>query len=510
MVFLYFFTLLALIGATSVGMVSLVLGTSFRFSLMVDHSSIVFTLTLFMISISVLIWAYYYMDTEVIYRNFVCLVFCFLFAMYGLVLSGSLLTLLVFWDLLGFTSFFLVVFYRNRVSLAGGILTGLRNRIGDALLLLLFGLCYLSSVSTLGVFKFLIAVAAMTKSAQLPFSAWLPAAMCAPTPVSALVHSSTLVTAGVYLIYRFTPRLSCVLMFIGLLTALLSAWAASAEWMLKKVVALSTLSQLGFILTALGLGSRSLAFMHINTHACFKALLFMAVGVACHSNYGSQSLRVVGTTISASTLVGTSYLVSSLSMCGLFFLSGWCSKEIILERFTNAGVSGPFVLMLWVRVVLTVFYSLHLVGQGISSKRFFLAATEYRSLVSAQRLPLFFLLSLSIGQGWVFDLARVTRAPVLHSLLSLNTFFNMCFGFLLSVGLYLLLYEEPPTFISLVHCTSYFSRSSSFAGHLGLTEVKRFHGVGLASSVGLVQSGTRTRLYLLKHSLLLSLFFLFL
>merc|ERR1712212_85050 len=347
-------------------------------------------------------------------------------------------------------------------------------------------------------------------SAQLPFRAWLPAAMCAPTPVSALVHSSTLVTAGVYLIYRFTPRLSCVLMFIGLLTALLSAWAASSVWILKKVVALSSLSQLGFILTALGLGSRSLAFMHLNTHACFKALLFMAVGIACHSNYGSQSLRVIGTTISASTLVGTSYLVSSLSMCGLFFLSGWCSKEVILERFTNSGVSGPFVLMLWVRVVLTAFYSFHLVRQGISRKRFFLASTEYSSLVSTQRLPLIFLLSLSIGQGWVFDLARVTRAPVLHSLLSLNTFFNLCFGFLLSLGFYVLLYEEPPTFISLVHCTSYFSRARASAGHLGLTEVKLYHGTGLASALGVVRSGTRTSLYLLKHTVLLSLFFLFL
>jgi len=510
MVFLYFLTLVALFSAIGVGRVSLVLGSSFCYSLMVDHSSIVFRLTLFIISISVLIWAYYYMDTEVLYRNFVILVFCFLFAMYGLVLSGSLFTLLLFWDLLGFTSFFLVVFYRNRISLAGGTLTGLRNRVGDALLLLLFGLCYFTTTSTLGVFKFLIAVAAITKSAQLPFRAWLPAAMCAPTPVSALVHSSTLVTAGVYLIYRFTPRLSCVLMFIGLFTALLSAWAASAEWMLKKVVALSTLSQLGFILTALGLGSRSLAFMHMNTHACFKALLFIAVGVACHSNYGSQSLRVVGTTISASTLVGTSYLVSSLSICGLFFLSGWCSKEVILERFSNSGVSGPFVLMLWVRVVLTVFYRFHLVRQGISRKRFFLAATEYSSLSSAQRLPLFFLLSLRIGQGWVFDLAQVTRAPVLHSLLSLNTYFNLCFGFLLSLGLYLLLYEEPPTFISLVHCTSSLSRLSSRAGLLGLTEVKINHGLGLASACEGLKFGTRTRLYLLKHTVLLSLFFLLL
>jgi len=409
---------------------------------------------------------------------------------------------------LGFASFFLVVFNRNRASLAGGLLTGLSNRVGDVMLLVYFGLCYFTTATSLGVFKFLIAVAAITKSAQFPFRAWLPAAMCAPTPVSALVHSSTLVTAGIYLVYRFTPSLSSVLIYVGLLTSLLAAWAASAERMLKKVVALSTLSQLGFMLTALGLGNRSIAFLHLNTHACFKALLFMAVGIARHSNYGSQSLRVVGTTISSSTLVGTSYLVSSFSMCGLFFLSGWCSKEVLLEAFRNSGISGPFVLMLWIRVVLTVFYSFVLVSMGMSSKRFFMAGTEYSSLVPVQRLPLFFLLTLRILQGWVFDLAQITSAPVLHSLISWYTLGNILTGLLLAIVLVVLFYEQTPAFICLSHCTRYLSVGALAASSLNTTEVTLYHGGGFGNvSSGFLGMG-RPYLWLLKSTVWLGLAFL--
>jgi len=119
------------------------------------------------------------------------------------VLAADLLTLLVAWDLLGFSSLFLVFFYRSRTSVSGGILTGLSNRVGDVFFLCLVGTCGLSGSFSLFSSCCLVILVSFTKSAQLPFSAWLPAAMLAPTPVSALVHSSTLVTAGVYLLYRF-------------------------------------------------------------------------------------------------------------------------------------------------------------------------------------------------------------------------------------------------------------------------------------------------------------------
>jgi len=127
----------------------------------------------------------------------------------------------------------------------------------------------------------------------VPFTAWLPAAMSAPTPVSALVHSSTLVTAGVYLLIRFLPNTFYMLSLLGLLTILSSGLSALTEVDLKKVVALSTLSQLGFIMRSLGCGSKSLVFFHLLIHASIKALLFVCIGVVIHSSFSSQEKRRV-------------------------------------------------------------------------------------------------------------------------------------------------------------------------------------------------------------------------
>lgn len=140
----------------------------------------------------------------------------------------------------------------------------------------------------------------MTKRAQIPFSAWLPAAMAAPTPVSSLVHSSTLVTAGVYLLIRFSPSLydffffSFFIFYSGVVTCGMASLAAIHERDLKKVIALSTLSQLGVIMMALGLGFPSLAFFHLVTHALFKALLFVCAGTIIHSVGDVQDVRMIG------------------------------------------------------------------------------------------------------------------------------------------------------------------------------------------------------------------------
>jgi len=270
----------------------------------------------------VLLWSYFYLDVEYSFRTFCALVICFLLSISGLVISGSLVTAFVFWDLLGFSSFFLVIFPRSRASLSGGVLTALRNRCGDLFLLLLFGSCSISSSSSLSWFCLLLAAASFTKSAQAPFSAWLPAAMVAPTPVRALVHSSTLVTAGVFLIFRFCTGGYSSLLYVGLFTTILAGLAACFEVSIKKVVALSTLSQLGLMFVALGLGERSLGFLHLNLHAAFKALLFLAVGTLTHLNYGSQSVFLRVNAFTGSGLVGTSFVIRCASLCGLFFMSG--------------------------------------------------------------------------------------------------------------------------------------------------------------------------------------------
>ena len=291
MLMLYTFFICLLLLILQYGCVSLTLGVGQCLVLRYDSSSYLFLFTLLFISVGVLTWSYYYMDSEVMYRRFASLIFLFLCSIFLLVFSADLLGLFVAWDLLGVTSFFLVIFRRSRASLGGGVLTSLSNRIGDVLLLSVFGLVCYGSCSQTSWSLYILFFVGFTKSAQVPFSRWLPAAMLAPTPVSALVHSSTLVTAGVYLLYRFLPVDSVFLVGVGCLTILLAGISACFEFDFKKIIALSTLRQLGLIVSRLGLGFRCFCFAHLNVHAAFKALLFLVVGTVIHSHYGSQEVR---------------------------------------------------------------------------------------------------------------------------------------------------------------------------------------------------------------------------
>lgn len=190
--------------------------------------------------------------------------------------------------------------------------------------------------------------AAFTKRAQIPFRAWLPAAIAAPTPVSALVHSSTLVTAGIYLIFRsfqlISPQLKSVILFIGLITMIMAGLRAIVEKDLKKIVALSTLSQLGIIVSSLGLGAPHLTFIHLISHAFFKALLFITVGTIIHATQRYQELNMI--TYFSHTLPVTRAFAcgAKASLCGLPFFRGFFSKDLIFEGVTSRG--QPRVLLM--------------------------------------------------------------------------------------------------------------------------------------------------------------------
>lgn len=361
MVILYMYIISFLSLCLSFGYLGVPLCVGMSFSLVFDWSCLIFMLTLISISFSVLIWSYFYLYSESEFRLFLALIFVFLFSMFLLVCSADLLRLFVAWDLLGFTSVFLVLFYRSRNSLGGGLITGLRNRLGDVMLLGLFGILNITEQSYLSCGFYLLIGVGITKSAQVPFSAWLPAAILAPTPVSALVHSSTLVTAGVYLLYRFFPMSSSFLVYVGIFTTLISGLAAFSECDLKKVVALSTLSQLGFIISCLGTGGRSLCFAHLNIHASFKALLFMAIGTVIHTVYGSQELRSAGCHASFSPFAMVLAVVACVSICGMVFLSGWVSKEAILEHCLSSSVSILSVFLFYCGIGLTFVYRLGLI-----------------------------------------------------------------------------------------------------------------------------------------------------
>jgi len=209
----------------------------------------------------------------------------------------------------------------------------------------------------------LVIIAALTKRAQIPFSAWLPAAIAAPTPVSALVHSSTLVTAGVYLLIRFNYALGIreFLFFIGTLTIFISGLGANFETDLKKIIALSTLRQLGLIIITLGLGLYEYAFFHLLTHAIFKSLLFLCAGVFIHSMGDLQDIRIIGGLIISCPATSFYFISSSIALCGFPFLSGFYSKDIILELFFLSKINMFMILIIFIATIFTLSYSVRLI-----------------------------------------------------------------------------------------------------------------------------------------------------
>lgn len=210
----------------------------------------------------------------------------------------------------------------------------------------------------------LVMLAAITKRAQIPFSSWLPAAIAAPTPVSSLVHSSTLVTAGVYLLIRFFNSLPTfildILLFLSLFTIFMSGLGANFEFDLKKIIALSTLSQLGLIIRILALGRIDLAFFHLLTHALFKALLFICAGVIIHRIGNCQDIRFMGSLIFLIPLTCTFFTICNFSLCGLPFLSGFYSKDLIIELIRIKFINIFIYFIFYVSVGLTVRYSVRL------------------------------------------------------------------------------------------------------------------------------------------------------
>ena len=189
----------------------------------------------------------------------------------------------------------------------------------------------------------MVRLAAITKRAQIPFSAWLPAAIAAPTPVRALVHSSTLVTAGVYLLIRFGDILKgriiiLVLTYLGIFTTLMARTRALFETDLKKIVALSTLRQLGIIVITLALGFIELAFIHLLTHAVFKALLFICRGKIIHRVGRNQDMRLLGGLFFNLPITGVLINFANYALCGIPFLAGFYSKDLLVER--NLALGG--------------------------------------------------------------------------------------------------------------------------------------------------------------------------
>nr|YP_009521274.1 NADH dehydrogenase subunit 5 [Perumytilus purpuratus]AXP84510.1 NADH dehydrogenase subunit 5 [Perumytilus purpuratus] len=353
-------------------------------SFIFDDLSVLFSGVVLVISGSVIIYSKWYMSSDQFFSRFISLIYLFVGSMVMLIYSANLISLMLGWDGLGLVSFLLVCYYQNSKSLGAAMFTVLTNRLGDIFILVSIGLLStwgdwlvycrpLMGNDDVSVIGFLLVLGGMTKSAQAPFCAWLPEAMSAPTPVSSLVHSSTLVTAGAYLIIRCYSLCGSsfdnmfFLKMMSLVTLVIAGAGGVVETDFKKVVALSTLSQLSLMMFAVSIGFPHIAFFHLINHASFKALLFVSVGAIIHCNKGCQDMRALGSCWKMMPISSSCMALSSLSLCGLPFLSGFYSKDLLVElSLTCALDMWSYVLMLF-GVGLTSFYSLRFIASALFS-----------------------------------------------------------------------------------------------------------------------------------------------
>jgi len=354
----------------------------------------------------------------------------FTFFMLLLVSGANYFVMFIGWEGIGVVSYLLINFYFTRIQAnKAAILALTMNRVGDMGLSIgffaifaLFGSVDYSTVFNLAPFmnetaitiiSLLLLMGAMAKSAQIPLHSWLPGSMEAPTPVSALLHAATLVTAGLYLLVRSSPILEysptalLVITLIGATTAFFAATCGLVLNDLKRIIAFSTISQLGYMVMAVGLSQYNVALMHVINHAFFKALLFLGAGAVIHSFADEQDIRKMGGLIKFLPFTYTTMLIGSLSLLATPWLTGFYSKDLIIElAYGQYAFSGIYAYILGsLTAGLTAFYSFRLISlvfltvpNGIKIN--YLNSHESNLAVV---IPLFILALFSIFFGYVFS-----------------------------------------------------------------------------------------------------------
>nr|YP_009027749.1 NADH dehydrogenase subunit 5 [Bemisia afer]AHC02242.1 NADH dehydrogenase subunit 5 [Bemisia afer] len=338
-----------------------------NFYLMADYKSTIFASTVLIITASILTYTEFYITSKKV--MFSKIILAFVISMIMVIFSPNLVSMLMGWEGLGMSSFALIMFYQNKKSMMSSLYTMMMNRIGDAALMMSMMMImnydswmFMSSGFHQDILWIAMLMVSMyTKSAQIPFSSWLTEAMAAPTPVSALVHSSTLVTAGIYLMIRFEPKLKYtnlnqVIIVVSLATLAMASVNSLTEWDIKKLVALSTLSQLSIMFISIANNMYMMAFFHMIMHATFKALIFLCSSTFI-STSNSQDLRKISESSTNSLITITSFNTASMILCSVPFSSSFYSKEIIMEIMLINPLSTPVLVIFMLSMTSTMIYS---------------------------------------------------------------------------------------------------------------------------------------------------------
>ena len=368
----------------------------FEIGFLIDSLTTMMMLVVTFVSLMVHIYTIGYMREDPGYQRFFSYISLFTFAMLMLVMANNFLQLFFGWEAVGLVSYLLIGFWHTRpTAIYANLKAFLVNRVGDFGFLLGIGLvlAYFGTLDYAAVFAqapglvnhsisilpgqswsvltlicILLFIGAMGKSAQFPLHVWLPDSMEGPTPISALIHAATMVTAGIFMVARMSPLFELsdtalsVVMVIGAITALFMGFLGIIQNDIKRVIAYSTLSQLGYMTVALGASAYSAAVFHLMTHAFFKALLFLAAGSVIMGMHHNQDIRYMGGLRKYMPITWITFLVGSLALIGTPFLSGFYSKDSIIEAvgLSHLAGSGFAYFAVVAGVFVTAFYSFRL------------------------------------------------------------------------------------------------------------------------------------------------------
>jgi NADH-quinone oxidoreductase subunit L len=400
-------------------------GVRFEIGFMIDRLTALMMVVVSFVSLMVHVYTIGYMAEDPGYQRFFSYISLFTFSMLMLVMANNFLQLFFGWEAVGLVSYLLIGFWYTRESAVYASLKAfLVNRVGDfgfilgiALILVHFGTLDYEEVfkaspalqGEMTLICILLFLGAMGKSAQFPLHVWLPDSMEGPTPISALIHAATMVTAGIFMVARMAPLYELseaarsVVLIIGSVTAISMALVALTQYDIKRVVAYSTLSQLGYMTAALGASAYSAAIFHLMTHAFFKALLFLAAGSVIIALHHEQDMRRMGGLKRYMPLTYWTMLIGAISSAGIPGFAGFFSKDAIIEAVHHSPTPGA--AFGYVCVLLTVFitaaYTFRMVFMAFHGERRFDAAHPPHESPRVVTVPLVLLAIPSIGAGWL-------------------------------------------------------------------------------------------------------------